>query len=260
MLFQLLRGLGDEFLVLSISFEGMDEAMFADSASFARGLIQKFRRCLRMDAPDFVPVLESVHARVDSDSLADFISEFVAACERPVLLLIDEVDKSSNSQTFLSFLGMLRDKYLLQRQGRDHTFQSVVLAGVHDVKSLKLKVREGSETKLNSPWNIAADFNVDMSFSPAEIKTLLADYASETDVQMDMDAISARLHYCTSGHPFLVSKLCKILDEEAAAEAPDFAPRALDGGKRGLGLSLACPRHLYHHQLRRPRQEPGEQS
>jgi hypothetical protein len=198
--------------------------MFIDSKSFARGLTQKLKRSLRTDAPDFLPTLEAVEQRAEANDLSDFISEFVMACGKPVLLLIDEVDRCSNSQVFLSFLGLLRDKYLLQHQGRDHTFQSVVLAGVHDVKSLKLKVREGDETKLNSPWNIAADFTVDMSFNPAEITSLLADFASETDVQMDMPAIAERIHYFSNGHPFLVSKLCKILDEEATVQHDAFAP------------------------------------
>jgi hypothetical protein len=253
-----LRGLGDGYLVLSASFEGMDDSMFADSASFARGLIRKLRRCLEMDAPDRLPVWDAVEARVDRTDLAEFINQFVQACGKPVVLLIDEVDKSSNSQTFLSFLGILRDQYLLQRQGRVHTFHSVVLAGVHDIKSLKLKVREGAETKLNSPWNIAADFTVDLSFNPAEIATLLADFASENPVQMDMPAIAERIHYFSSGHPFLVSKLCKILDEEAGHQNPDFDPVHWTVPEHRLGLSLADARRVHHHQLRRSGKESGE--
>jgi hypothetical protein len=76
--------------------------------------------------------------------------------------MIDEVDKSSNNQLFLSFLGMLRDKFLLRNMGKDKTFHSVTLAGVHDVKSLK--IRPDEEQKYNSPWNIAADFDIDMIF------------------------------------------------------------------------------------------------
>ena len=83
--------------------------------------------------------------------------------------MIDEVDKSSNNQLFLSFLGMLRNKYLLRNEGKDYTFHSVILAGVHDVKNLKVKIRPEEEQKYNSPWNIASDFEVDMSFSKEEI-------------------------------------------------------------------------------------------
>ena len=101
--------------------------------------------------------------------------------------MIDEVDKSSNNQLFLSFLGMLRNKYLLRNAGKDYIFHSVILAGVHDVKSLKIKIRPEEEQKYNSPWNIASDFDVDMSFSVEEINTMLEDYVRNKHVKLDMD-------------------------------------------------------------------------
>ena len=128
--------------------------------------------------------------------------------------MIDEVDKSSNNQLFLSFLGMLRNKYLLRNEGKDCTFYSVILAGVHDVKNLKLKLRPDEERKYNSPWNIAVDLKVDLSFSPEEIATMLSDYAREKNMEMDIKQISERIHYHTSGYPFLVSRICEIIDTE----------------------------------------------
>jgi hypothetical protein len=71
---------------------------------------------------------------------------------------------------------MLRNKYLARELEEDVTFKSVILVGMHDVKSLKLKLRPEDEAKYNSPWNIAVDFNVDMSFSPKEISTMLEEY------------------------------------------------------------------------------------
>ena len=132
--------------------------------------------------------------------------------------MIDEVDKSSNNQLFLSFLGMLRNKYLLRNEGEDISFCSVILAGVHDVKSLKMKIRSDDEQKYNSPWNIASDFDVDMSFSIEEIKTMLDDYVLNKRVNLDKTYFSERLYFYTSGYPFLVSKLCKIIDEKIMGE------------------------------------------
>ena len=85
---------------------------------------------------------------------------------------------------------------------------------MHDVKTLKLKLRPDEERKYNSPWNIAADFKVDMSFNPAEISTMLKDYANETGVKIDIPTMSKKLHEYTAGYPFLVSKLCKTIDED----------------------------------------------
>ena len=46
------------------------------------------------------------------------------------------------------------------------------MAGVYDVKNLRRKIRPDEVHKYNSPWNIAADFKVDMSFSREEIAVI----------------------------------------------------------------------------------------
>lgn len=128
--------------------------------------------------------------------------------------MIDEVDKSSNNQLFLDFLGMLRNKYLKRDEEGEYTFHSVILAGVHDVKSLKIKLRPEAEAKFNSPWNIATDFEVELSFSALEIRSMLADYAHAEAVTLDIPFFADRLYYLTSGYPFLVSLLCKTMAEK----------------------------------------------
>jgi len=142
------------------------------------------------------------------------IAKFVKESKREIILIIEEVDKSSNNKLFLSFLGILRNKYLLRDEERDYTFLSVILAGVHDVKNLKLKLRDNDEKKLNSPWNIAAPFDVNMSFSPLEIETMLEDYCSYNNLAMNISELSEKIFYYTDGYPFLVSKICQIIDEQ----------------------------------------------
>ena len=146
--------------------------------------------------------------------LSNVISKFIKALDKDVVLIIDEVDKSSNNQLFMSFLGMLRNKYLLKSRGRDFTFKSVILAGVYDVKSLKLKLRTNEEAKYNSPWNIAVNFNIDMSFNVEEILTMIDDYSSQNNINMDNKKIAERIYYFTNGYPFLVSRICSIIDED----------------------------------------------
>jgi hypothetical protein len=106
---------------------------------------------------------------------------------------------------------MLRTKYL--ERHRFPTFHAVVLAGLHDIKTLKAKIRPESEQKYNSPWNIAADYNVDMNLQVHEIEPMLGEYAKDKGLEINIERIAKRLFYYTSGYPFLVSKLCKMFDE-----------------------------------------------
>ncbi len=133
---------------------------------------------------------------------------------KKVVLLIDEVDKSLNNQLFLNFLSMLRKKYIdRDKRGDNSSFWSVVLAGVYDVKNLKLKIRPDEQHQFNSPWNVAADYDLDMTFNPQEINTMLADYENDYHFGFDIKEISEEIYKYTSGYPVLVSRVCKEIDE-----------------------------------------------
>ena len=51
----------------------------------------------------------------------------------------------------------------------------MILAGVYDIKNLKLKIRPEKEHQYNSPWNIAAEFDVNMDLTESGIKGMLDD-------------------------------------------------------------------------------------
>lgn len=141
------------------------------------------------------------------DELGERITSLCNSVGRETILIIDEVDKSSDNQVFLSFLGLLRNKYLEQMKGKDRTFWSVILAGVYDIKNLKVKLHPGEESKYNSPWNIAVDFTVNMDFMPEEISAMLAEYEKDHQTGMDIDKISTQIKTDAAEHIILWKRL-----------------------------------------------------
>ncbi len=221
MLALLKKRLEAQYVVFSISFEGMGEEAFTSGEYLSYAFLY-----LLNDALDYgeVPlasdeikklIKDSMHcaeAKIPLFKLSTLISRICMASEKPVVLFVDEVDQAGNYRAFIDFLGVLRDKYL-KRPDRP-TFQSVILAGVYDIKNLKLKIRSEREHQYNSPWNVAAEFDVDMDFTQTEIKQMLAEYESDHQTGMDTGQIARILYDYTSGYPFLVSRLCKIIDEK----------------------------------------------
>ena len=210
------RKLSDRYLVIQTSFEGVGDNPFKTELSFVRmfaGLVVDVLQSRKEDENQLsIWNSENIH---DFKELGITISKFCKAYHRPVVILIDEVDKSSDNQTFIGFIGLLRDLYLKRDQfGMDSTFHSVVLAGVYDVKNLKLKLRPDAEKKYNSPWNIAADFNVDMTFHPEEIAQMLQDYENDHHTGLDVKKMGEEIYKYTSGYPYLVSAICKLIDEQ----------------------------------------------
>ncbi|MCP4149910.1 MAG: AAA family ATPase, partial [bacterium] len=211
---QLLRK-DEQYLVIDISFEGIDTPTYESHERFTGAVLNIISKRLRfMGEKELADFTGSNKGIPDFGGLGDFITEFVVKSGRKVVLMIDEVDKSTNNRLFLDFLGMLRTKYLKRNEGKDYSFHSVILAGVHDIKSIKAKLQPGQSHSFNSPWNIAVDFKVDLALLPNEITSMLEEYCEERNIKIDIPFFSETLFYFTSGYPFLVSCLCKIIDEE----------------------------------------------
>ncbi|MFT8316162.1 MAG: AAA family ATPase [Clostridium sp.] len=213
-MYMLEQDLKEEYLILSISFEGIGDKVFESESEFSVSFLKILAKAAKYQDKEISKfILELVNGVNNFELLSESITDLVEESKKEVVLLVDEVDKSSNNQLFLSFLGMLRNKFLLRQQGKDRAFHSVILAGVYDIKNLKLKIRDDYEKKYNSPWNIATNFKVDMSFNDEEIATMLKEYSKDKNISINVKEISERIYFYTSGYPFLVSRLCEIMDD-----------------------------------------------
>lgn len=220
------RFLKKDYIVASLDFQRMGAAKFKNenifSLTFARMFMQSlnsqddklgeggrkaigvFRRALQ-DQRDLFELYE----------LFGYLHDVCKNACRPLVLLIDEADFAAGNQVFLDFLAQLRADYI----DRDEApgFQSVILAGVYDLKQMRGNPK-AEDHKRNSPWNIAVDFLVDMSFSKKDIAGMLKEYEQDHNTGMDVAEIADLLYEYTSGYPFLVSYLCKLVDEQLAVK------------------------------------------
>ena len=235
MLYLLERRLKERYVVIRISFEAADE-LFVSLYALAAGLVRKISRILKMQQVEEVVIAgwsQPISREFPLDDLGDRITELCQNVGKDIILMIDEVDKNSDNQVFLSFLGLLRNKYLAQQQGADQTFKSVILAGVYDIKNLKLKLHPQEESKYNSPWNIAADFDIDMSFSRQDIASMLKEYEKDYRTGMDIPLISGLLYDYTAGYPYLVSRMCQLVDEKITGTS-EFPNRSKAWSREGI--------------------------
>ena len=230
--------LRDKYAVASLDFQALSHESFRTEGTFVRGFCRVMLRAVRTGIPDDARRKIDAFARGDAeglmlDDLFFALSLWCDQSERPVVLIVDEVDSATNNQVFLDFLAQLRLQYLNREENPSYpAFQSVVLAGVTDVKHLKAKVRPDSKSKVNSPWNIAADFDVRMSFDEADVAGMLVDYEADHATGMDVGAVSRELVDWTGGYPFLVSRICQLADKHGLpwdSEGVDQAVRMLLG-------------------------------
>ena len=208
--------LSDRYLVVPISFETSDTANWLSTKTFYEYFCENMATidCNNTSVNEYWADAKKIDVN-DFKSFSLVIVDFCKTIGKKVVLTIDEVDKSLDNQLFLNFLSMLRNLYLERERTRkyDTTFWSVILAGVYDIRSMKIKIRPEEDHRYNSPWNVAAEYDLDMTFNPQEISTMLADYENDYHIGFNIKEISEEIYKYTSGYPVLVSSICKIIDE-----------------------------------------------
>lgn len=205
--------LAKEYVVVSMDFQGLSTSVFETEKTFSKAFASDYLEALELS--DYQNVYQSAREILtditDMTDLFGKLSLIFKSSKEKFVLLIDEVDQASNNQVFLDFLAQLRLYYL--KKNKRPTFQSVILAGVHDIRNLRQKIRLDAEHRHNSPWNIASSFDVDMSFSPNDIAGMLKEYENDYHTGMDIAEISQLIYDYTSGYPVLISSICKLNDE-----------------------------------------------
>lgn len=210
------RLLKEEYAVLSLDFQMFSGADFQTEQDFIRNFCAEILGGMSTeDIPDDIrgQLKGMSDGSIPNERLSLLfrcLSQWCKMSERKIVLFIDEVDSASRYPVFLDFLAQLRGYYIVR--DKKPIFQSVVLAGVNDIKNLKNKFAE--EHKMNSPWNVAADFDIDLSLTEQGIAGMLADYEEDHHTGMDVQEMAGLIYDYTSGYPFLVSRICKLMDEK----------------------------------------------
>lgn len=237
-----MRALADflekDYEIACLDFQRISSLSFEKEQLFVAAFAEELLDCVK-SFPEGVEQKFSAFAdgtaRINSlQALFKAIRLWCGQSGKPVVLMIDEVDTAADNQVFLDFLAQLRaaflDRYMVP------AFRSVILSGVYDVHNIREKLRPEEEHKTNSPWNIAADFLVEMSFSPEDIAGMLAEYEEDYHTGMDIPQMAQFLYASTSGYPYLVSRLCLFMDERLPGSG-EFSAVSIGGADRGQCLS-----------------------
>lgn len=204
-----------DYEVISLDFQEISSLSFENEQSFVAAFSEELldnAKKLPDNTRKALNVLAEKTAAINSlQALFKVLKSWCAQSDREIVLIIDEADTAANNQVFIDFLAQLRACYLKRR--KMPVFKSVILAGLYDVRNIKKKIQPDEGHKTNSPWNIAADFLVDLSFSADDIRGMLKKYEADYNTGMDTGRISELIYNYTSGYPYLVSRLCKLIDE-----------------------------------------------
>jgi hypothetical protein len=185
-------------------------------------------------------------------ALRTFLSRWSDANERPLVLLLDEVD-ALVGDTLISLLRQLRAGYTQ----RPAAFpQTVILCGVRDLRDYRIhSSSEAAPITGGSAFNIKAESLRLGDFSAEETRALLGEHTSDTG-QAFTPAALARVWELTQGQPWLVNALayhaCFRLPEGRDRGRP-IGAEVIDRAKEYLIVERVTHLDQLADKLREPR-------
>ena len=130
--------LDSEYVVLSMSFESISEEGFSTEGKFVKTfsklLVDKCEFSGLSIPSNILEELKKLNEETALDELFRILKRWIVVSDKPIVLIIDEVDSATNNQVFIDFLSQLRAGYISRATDGMPAFQSVILAGVTDVK------------------------------------------------------------------------------------------------------------------------------
>lgn len=212
--------LKSDYFVIFINLEKIFGDTFYSNEDLVKEFLSNFLESYHInnDDPDMklIDPLQKLFESEEELTFSTFLSTINTICKispKKFVLIIDEIDKfRKNPNLLIEFLSLLRGQY--QQRGIIATFHSVILSGIRDIQQLRSQIRSDEKSnEANSPWNINKAFTINMYFTIDEIISMLEQYESYNFTGMNIDYISKYIYEFTSGHPFLVSTICKYIDE-----------------------------------------------
>ena len=180
------------------------QAMREDVKAATQVMLSQMARQARRTGDEYLTETWSeTFAKYGPGAFGEVLSRWAKADEKPLVLLIDEID-SLVGDTLLSVLRQLRADY----PHRPERFpQSVVLCGVRDVRDYRIW-SSSAKTMVTggSAFNIKAESLRLGDFSKSEVRALLGQHTEETGQPFTDGALEA-IWTQTQGQPWLVNAL-----------------------------------------------------
>ena len=121
----LYRNLMKDYYVVSLDFQTFGSAEFETESrfanSFADSILEELERRYRELPKKMEESLENLRRKISERplnenftlrSLFGYLGDLCASADKPIVIMIDEVDSASNNQVFLDFLAQLRAQYI----------------------------------------------------------------------------------------------------------------------------------------------------
>jgi hypothetical protein len=227
-----------------------------DPATALPLVVQLIDRALRLrhaELPRPDPAEIEAVLREPATALLDYLSRLSALDERPLVLLLDEVD-GLVGPAMVSFLTQLRDGYIARSQTPFPA--SVVLVGQRQVRDYIVGTEDRralSWLGTTSPFNITTEAATLGPFTEAEVEELLGEHTTDTGQRFEPAAVR-RIWELAQGHPWLTNALAdQIVSRDVEDRGVPVTTAHVEAAKETIILERRSHIDSLVARLREPR-------
>ena len=133
------KAMADSYFVIRLDFQVLGGASYKDENTFSRAFASCFVKAAELydknlaKEHSMIGQLRDAEEKEDSyfdlQRLFQILKEFCRSAEKPVVMMVDEIDSAQNNQVFLDFLAQMRNCYLEREAVGAPAFQSVIWQG-----------------------------------------------------------------------------------------------------------------------------------
>ncbi|MCW1969755.1 MAG: DEAD/DEAH box helicase family protein [Anaerolineae bacterium] len=185
-------------------------------------------------------------------ALTDFLGRWCAECDKPTVLMLDEVD-ALVGDTLISLLRQLRAGYADRPR---HFPQTIILCGVRDVRDYRIHSSSAKEIITGgSAFNIKTESLRLGDFNENDVFALLQQHTDATGQPFTSDAMHQIWHY-SQGQPWLVNALSREVTQkmrEGRDRRVAITAAMVDEAKERLILERTTHLDQLTDKLREPR-------
>ncbi len=178
-----------------------------DVSSVIKGTVASIARKAKETFKDKYPEKladEVLNKEFTNDALTSFLSNYCQYLDKPLVLLIDEID-AIVGDSLIAVLRQIRAGY----DARPTAFpQSIVLCGLRDVQDYRTNTEGQTVFTGGSPFNIKVESLRLGDFSKEEVRNLIEQHTTETGQRFEEDCFPLIWKY-TEGQPWLVNALAR---------------------------------------------------
>ncbi len=214
-----------------------DNALYMDFSDFGRNSMSTFDKFLpelkdlflknaRYISNHMVKLVEATPL-TSKEELIEFLVKIKAAVNGRLYLLVDNVEKHLQHDSFSVFLGLLLKKLNDMQNKAGISFDAICVATTKKINNFKPFERGLDDSDYFTTWSSNSEYTKVIEINEVSVRVYLAEYTAEIGFDLE-PAVAKELLEKSQGSILNINKILKFFDEKLKGISTPISQKSMD--------------------------------